>query len=388
MTALPLERPRGRASAAPRGRVLLAPIAVTPSKPLTPSHLKGLLWTDVMRRATGQLAEVTHRAAQTTYHPTEQTLGFWEFLDRTEGDRSYGECTEEEVGELYMAFRAEERHTPAAALRPYADAVEHGWVHPAGERVLRLWSGHYAALGLDGTGLLGHRPPGLGLDGAIARLEELRMCVDQRPVGGPVHLDATRFGLPLRQIVTADGRPNYLACALRELLPLAPDFDEVVLLYDRELDPDHQLLARVLGELGPAVRRAPVGRVPVAGRVRSARHGGWDGLHAGALLAKARAEFDEPAVRLGMRLYFVAVLGPGQRESFDSTLLRQCLKRAVRMLDAAGAGTAHEPADALAERVGRHRRDQLHVDPYRLTSSLLGRRAPAPAHDLLSAVYL
>ncbi|MEU2225598.1 hypothetical protein [Streptomyces sp. NPDC018347] len=52
-------------------RVLLAPITVTPSKPLTPSHLKGLLWTDVMHRATRPLAEVTHRCSHTTYHPTE-----------------------------------------------------------------------------------------------------------------------------------------------------------------------------------------------------------------------------------------------------------------------------------------------------------------------------
>lgn len=62
---------RSHADAVPPGaahpRVLLAPITVTPSKPLTPSHLKGLLWTDVMYRATAQLAEVTYR-----YSPTDR----------------------------------------------------------------------------------------------------------------------------------------------------------------------------------------------------------------------------------------------------------------------------------------------------------------------------
>ncbi|GGP66848.1 hypothetical protein [Streptomyces melanogenes] len=385
MTTLPLERPRARARAERRERVLLAPITVTPSKPLTPSHLKGLLWTDVMYRATRELADVTFRSSQTTYHPTEQTLGFWEFLDRTHGDREYAECSEEEIGELYVAFRAEGTRAPAEALRPYADAVEHGWVHPASRRVLGLWSGHYAGLGLHDPGLLAHQPPGLGLDETIAWLSALGLCVDLREVGGPVHLDTTRFGLPLRQIVTADGRPNYLACALRELMPLTADFDEVVLLYDRELGPDHQQLAHVLALLGPRVRRVPIGRVPIDGRVRSARHGGWQDNHAGALLASARAGYAEPVVRLGMRLYFIATLGPGQAQSFDPALVRQCLKRAERLL-AAAADT--DPSDDLAERLARHRKDHVYVDPYRLTSSLLGRRGPVPGHDLLSAVFL
>jgi hypothetical protein len=62
---------------ADRRRVLLAPVTVTPTKPLTPSHLKGLLWTDVMYRATAAVADVTYRYSHTTYNQTEQTLGFW-----------------------------------------------------------------------------------------------------------------------------------------------------------------------------------------------------------------------------------------------------------------------------------------------------------------------
>jgi hypothetical protein len=366
------------------GRVLLAPITITPSKPLTPSHLKGLLWTDVMYRATRGVADVTFRYSPTTYHPTEQTLAFWEYLDRTRGDTDYDGLTEERIGELYVAFRAEARPAPAEALQPYAVAAERGWVHPAGARVLRLWAGHYAALGMHDPGLTRHQPPGLDLDGMIERLGALGMCLDQRGTGGPVYLDATRYGLPLRQIVTAAGRPNYLACALRELLPIAPDHDEVVLLYDTELDPDYQQLERVLAALGPAVRRVPVGRVPIDGRIRSARHGGWQDHHAGALLTEALAAYPPPVVRLGMRLYFIALLGPGQQQSFRADLLRQSMSRAERLLAAAGTG---DP-DTLPARLGRHRRDHRYVDPYRLTSSLLGRRGPAPAADLLAAVYL
>ncbi|MFG3497325.1 hypothetical protein [Streptomyces sp. NPDC047928] len=386
MPQLPHDAPPspGATTAPARQRVLLAPVTVTPSKPLTPSHLKGLLWTDVMYRATAHLADVTYRYSHTTYHPTEQTLGFWEFLDRVNGDADYTSLSEEDIGELYVRYRAEDGPRPAAdALRPYAEAAEQGWVHPAGARVLALWAGHYERLGMHDPGLRAYQPPGLGLDEMIDRLVSSGLGLDQRDVGGPVYLDATRYGLPLRRIVSPSGRPNYLACALRELLPLAPDYDEVVMLYDRELDPDYQLLERVVSAAGPAVRRVPIGRVPIEGRITSARHGGWHGHTVGALLRSAGDGYAPPVLRLGMRLYFIATLGPGQRQSFRHDLLHQCLRRAERLLASADArdGT---PAGVVA----RHRKDHLYVDPYRLTSSLLGKRRPAPDPALLSTVYV
>ncbi|MEW1648972.1 hypothetical protein [Streptomyces sp. NPDC091219] len=366
-------------------RVLLAPITVTPSKPLTPSHLKGLLWTDVMYRATAQLAEVTYRYSPTTYHLTEQTLGFWEYLDRTVGDTDYSGLTEEGIGELYVGYRSAGQRAGVAALRTYAEAVEvHGWVHPASARVLELWAAHYARLGMHDPGLLAHQPPGLGLEEMIDLLGAAGMCLDQRAYGGPVFLDATRHGLPLRQIVEAQGRPNYLACALRELIPLAPRFDEMVLLYDRELEPDYLLLERTLSVFGATVRRVTLGRVPIDGEIRSARHGDWHDHTTGALLSMAGAEYGDPVLRLGMRLYFIAGLGQGQQQSFRHEALRQSLARAARLLS---SGRITDPAP-LAEVLSRHRGDHLYVNPYRLTSSLLARHRPAPSPGLLSAVYL
>lgn len=231
-----------------------------------------------------------------------------------------------------------------------------------------------------------HQPPGLGTEEMIERLVALGMGLDQRSSGGPVYLDATRHGLPLRRIVTADGRPNYLACALRELLPLAPAYDEVVLLYDTELDADYQLLQRVLTQLGPQVHRVPIGRVPIDGTIRSARHGGWHAHTAGALLRAVGTDGEADVRRLGVRLYFVAVLGPGQAQSFRTDLLHKNLDRAQRLLRRT---TERGPgAPALVDDLSRHRRDHTHVDPYRLTSSLLARGRRTIDRDLLSTVYL
>lgn len=363
--------------------VLLAPITVTPSKPLTPSHLKGLLWTDVMYRATAHLAPTSLRYSPTTYHQTEQTLAFWEYLDHLRGDCDYSLLSEEEIGRLYVAFRAEGRRCPSEALRPYAQAAEGGWVHPASTRILECWTEHYARLGMHDPGLTVHQPPGFGLEQMIDRLCGLGLCVDQRFCGGPVYLDLTGEGLPLRRMVSADGRPNYLACALRDLMPLAPGFDEVVLLYDAELDPDYQLLQRVLSRLGPVVHRVPLGRVPIDGQIVSARHGDWAGLTADALLEKLGEQNPDPVLRLGMRLYFIAVLGPGSAESFRDDLLCRSLRRAERLLTHAG-----DPGGEAAELLTRQRFHGGHVDAYPLTSSLLAKHAAPPGRDLLEAVFL
>ncbi|KJE21075.1 hypothetical protein FF36_04580 [Frankia torreyi] len=393
-----------------RPRVLLAPVTVTPTKPLTPSHLKGLLWTDVMYRATTEVADVTFRASPTAYHLTEQVLGFWEYLDRVHGDIDYAERDDSEIGQLYVDFRAGGGPVAADAVRPYAQAADEvGWVHPASARLLELWRGQYARMGLHDPGLTRHQPPGYRLEEALDRLAARGLCLDLRTDGGPVYLDATRFGMPLRPIVSRDGRPNYLACALRDLLPLVGSFDEVVLLHDPELDADYRLLQRVLSAAGrddgPVIRRVAVGRVPLEGRIRSARHGDWAGRSGSALL-DSFADVDSAALRLGLRLYFIAVLGPGDRQSFRPDLLASTVARAARLgspgprpapasadqADPASsdASARRGPDDAsdIAEFVGHFRGiGHLHVDPYRLTTRLLARRRPAVPAGLLRAVF-
>ena len=47
-------------------RILLAPNPITPTKPLTPSHLKALIWLDMTYRATSYLADVTFLVNRTT----------------------------------------------------------------------------------------------------------------------------------------------------------------------------------------------------------------------------------------------------------------------------------------------------------------------------------
>jgi hypothetical protein len=366
-------------------RVLIAPVTVTPTKALTPSHVKGLLWVDVMYRATALTAETTYRYSTTTYNVTAQTLGYWEYLDRAVGDTDFSGYGEEELSAWYVRYQAEERRAPAAALRPYLLAVEQtGWVHPASARLLELWAGHYARLGLHDPGLTEVQPPGLTVEETIEQLSVRALCLDCRGDGGPVYLDLTRHGMPLRQIVDRAGQPNFLTAALRELVPLVHRYDEIVLVHDRELTQDYLLLQRLLGLLGGTVVRDCVDRVPIDGVVRSSRFGGQQGHTVPALLDMC-AEVEPDVLRLGLRLYFIAVLGRGRDQSFRADLLRQNMDRARRLL------RRGEPARPESEVVGfleRHRSTgNRHVDPYRLTSALLNRRSRAQVPDLAERVY-
>ena len=88
-----------------------------------------------MFRATAMLADITYRYSHTTYHPCEQTLGYWEYLDRDAGRHRLLRLHEEEIGELYVGYRAE----PAARrrprrCRPYLEAIERHGLGAPGQR--------------------------------------------------------------------------------------------------------------------------------------------------------------------------------------------------------------------------------------------------------------
>ncbi|MPZ83084.1 MAG: hypothetical protein GEV28_22910 [Actinophytocola sp.] len=351
-----------------RRRVLLAPVTVSPTKPLTPSHLKVLLSMDMLHRATAAFADVTH-----VYHPlahagSRQVAGFWEYLDRCHPGLDHEACTEERIGDLYAEFQRGER-VPFAALEPVVRRVEAGWRHPASARLLNLWEGHYRTLGM--------RDPLFGRSGPdpmpAAELIELLvrndLCIDGRPFGAPVYLDATPAGLPLRMVVGADGHANYLVSTLCELVPQLADHDHVVLAHDPEIRADYRTVAHVLTALGVEVSRIEFPRVPLDGVIKSARHGGWRGYTVGALAEPLVREVGVPAFALGFRLYLLAGLGRTARDSFSVRQFRRWVHRASRLLAEHGGRSGGATEVTLSSLAGH----SPYVHPYRLATTLLSR---------------
>jgi len=366
--------------------LLIAPIVITPTKALTPSHVKGLLWLDVLIRSTALVDEVTCLWNLRPYNVTAQTLEYWEYLDRTIGPSvDYSDWGELELSKPYVEMHARGAQGSFGALKPYKEAVEReGYLHPASRRLLEIWSGHLSRLAIQDHGLTRNDPPGLSIEEVMESLERHSLCLDHRKYGGPAYLDGTSEGLPLRQGITPEGHANYLLCVLRELLPMLPEHDRVLLVHDKEIEADYVLLERTLAEFGTEVSRLSIGRVPIDGKVRSSRFGGWERYMVDAMYEAATAEFDPAEFRLAMRLYFIAVLSRDSAQPLRLEVLHKQMRRARKLLASKEGNT---DADELRTFVAGKQVDGGHVDPYRLTASLFEKHQPVPRQALLDAVF-
>lgn len=366
-----------------RGRVLLAPVTVSPTKPLTPTHVKYLLSLDVIRRATALFSDVDVAYHHAVYTGSRQVAGFWEYLERRHPGIDADALGEEDIGRLYVAHHRDAA-APFASIRPMVRRAEEGWIHPVSARLLDLWEGHYRRLGMADPHLGRGRPELAPADEIIDLLSRHDVCVDGRPLGAPVYLDATREGLPLRPVLSEDGQSNYLLYLLRELIPRLAGYDLLVLAHDVELRSDYRTVARVLQTLGgPPVVRFEVPRVPLDGITRSTRAGGWEDYTLDAFQGPLIEEYGLAAFRLGLRLYLVAGLGRTAAESFSLRHLGRWVRRAVRLLgDRADGGGSGEAKSYL----GRLTRREGYADPYRVVAALLSRDSEVPVADLVHVV--
>jgi hypothetical protein len=346
----------------PVNEVVVAPVTITPTKPLTPTHVKGLLWTDVLVKATARLLPTRLVWNPRLSNLTTQTTAFWCYLDHSEPDTDWRAETETAIGARYVRFHRDRPGLAPGELDPYFERVEaDGWIHPAARRLLELWRAELALLGVPDPGLTSDRPLAWTESDVYRELAGRRLLVDHRRFGGPVYLDGPRWGIPIRQLAGADGHANYLMPILRELLPMARPDRLLLLVYDAELTADYLLLDRVLSAFGATVARLSLSRVAIDGTVRSSRHGGWAGSTL-ADLSATRGSADAAAYRLGMRLYFVGVLDRRSRQSFRMDLLRRSVGRAARLLS-----TERKAESKLVLGPGGY------VDPRRLTVTMLGR---------------
>lgn len=361
-----------------RPRLLLAPVTASPTKPLTPSHLKLLLAADVLHRATATYADVTFLYRPLAHAGSRQIAGFWEHLDRTGPAASYTGSTEEQIGSAYQQFQ-QLPPAPYADVEPFVRRAADGWAHPASRRILDVWSGHYRTLGMTDPGLTAAVPRPVVLDDLVRLLVEHHLCIDGRPLGAPVYLDATAAGLPLRTAVTADGHANYLMSTLGEIVPLLPSHDHVVLAHDVELRADYRTIAHILGRLGARVSRIEFPRVPINGVARAARHGDWRNHTLGVYAPPLIEEFGAAAFALGMRCYLVAGLSRTRPESFTAHDLRRWVRRAVQLLDRHAAALQDPASAAVAALARRLAGRQPYVDPHRCVAAALGRDPTVPA---------
>jgi hypothetical protein len=340
----------------------------------------------MLYRATAEFADPTLLYHHKTYVGSQQVAGFWAYLDRCPPDLVCEAATEEDIGELYTSYH--QAGSPSYAdIEPVVRRAETGWIHPLSARLLDIWEDNYRLLGMFNPAL-GRSGPGLAApDDIIGMLSSRNLCIDGRAVGAPVYLDATAAGLPLRPVLSADGQSNYLLYLLREIVPLLPAHDLVVLAHDTELRADYRSIAYVLTALGARVDRFEVPRVSIDGVAQSTRLGGWHGYTMGAFCEPLVADFGTAAFRLGLRLYLVAGLGRTARDSFSLRYLRRWTSRAQRLIAGHGDRTRRaDEFDAARRYLAASAARRGYTDPYRLATGLLSHDSAVPVGGLLRIV--
>lgn len=336
------------------------------------------VWFDVLVKATSRVTELTALANRVTCDVTAQNLGFWHYLDTRFPDEPelYADKDELWIAGEYVRFHAEGFEAPPAELEALRRRVEQDFfVHPASRRMLEIWDAQCEVLGVDRAPFHTWRPLPLGEDEALEALASLDLLLDARPMGGGAYLDFTSEGLPLRQVVSEHGVPNYLLHVLRELLGVAPEYDRVLLALDAEVLPDFDLVARVLRRRGVDTVTFPVARVNLPGVSGTTRTGGWEEFTLGRVVDALVPRYGVPAFRLGVRMYYVLHVGLRGSCPFEPELLERFVRRAagaVEQLD--GDGPAPAP-DGLLREVWEDsaRRELAFVEPNRLVQTLLKR---------------
>ncbi|WP_345538175.1 hypothetical protein [Phytohabitans rumicis] len=316
-------------------------------RPPTLSALKAMLWADVLTKATRQIrpATITYRA-----HVDVDTLGFWEFLDRVAGDRHYPGLDSADLAALYHRYRRQPWQPPHKRLISYAQAVAFGWLHPAGRRTVDLFTRYARLLRLAGFDAL---PDAAGSAAAAGN--------------GTATTLAHAYGGAL---------PRHLTRTVLDLAPAIDRQEPAVILHDVRRTGDYKRLERTLRGWVPALSRLALRRL------HDDMPGGGDSASLSDLervVESARQALGDQATQLGVRLYFLAVLGRDEPHRFHPGLLHRWIGRADRLLcRIAGGGDV----TAALRRFAR----QGYVSPYELTTDLLGHR-PMPRKDIVRSVY-
>ncbi|WP_315828523.1 MULTISPECIES: hypothetical protein [unclassified Bradyrhizobium] len=334
-----------------------------------------MLALDVISKTTGQLAQVHCLYSNLTALASEQTIGFWEYLDRKYGSIDFSRCSEDDIGELYVHYHAEATPVSHDSLTPYLNAVDCAkWIHPSSARLNTIWASHLSSLGVRDPGISRPATGAVSTNELLDCLSKHDLILDLRPSGGALYLDATSDGAPLRQVISPEGRSNYLVYFLRDLASHVNEYDHVVLLHDPELTQDFLLVQIILERISHAtVSRVVTKRVPINGAVSSARHGQWHGYTTSKLISKLQERNEPLSLRLGMRLYLVAIIESDRDRSFSIERLQRFIERADRLFCSAPA----VPVSSLQTFLLRCARRRPYVDPYIVTSCLLSNTRPA-----------
>ncbi|HEU4728920.1 MAG TPA: hypothetical protein VFT22_13545 [Kofleriaceae bacterium] len=370
-------------TAATGARSLVFGVGFSPTKPLLPTHLKGLIWLDLALRATRAVVPVDciANATRALWDATIQCIRFWAALDAdpaTSSPRYFDDKDDTWIGEEYVRKSRAPAEVSPELLAAYRGRLERGWTHPSARRILEHWQAQYEVMGITTPRAeltSAAAPPSAEI---VEQLRRLDCAIDLRPWSGGVYVDATAAGLPLRPLIDELGRENYLMQILGVVLGLAGAYDRISILYDAPTALDFRIVAQVLSRLGKRALLIEAERIDTPGIAGTSRAGGWKPCTCAAILERYVPRYPLEVVRLGLRLYFIMYVPLASKAEFSYDLLDRAMRKAravSRAIERAGAAPSAPPEEiaSVVEPLTRRRffeRVGL-IDPHALLSLLL-----------------
>lgn len=309
------------------------PVGITPTKPLTSTHVRGLLHLDALVRLHKKVHAVSLAHNRRLWDLSQQTLGFWDYLNQVKGDElDVDKTSENEIGLLYLEYARSGYQASTSRLSALWGAVrDDGYVHPLSAALLRYWIPQLEFIGVDSHSLLHGASPASSIDELTAELKYCDMLLDHRSMGGALYVDQTAYGVAPRTLISAEGLPNYLLGLLCDALHIARSGNPIFLFHDSSVERDFIIIEKFLIARGSCVKRINFPRVTIEGKPLSFREGG--GLYTlSEILMRYKNGFDRREIRLALRIFFLHRQGIKKAFDFDWSALDQCMDQAKEVI--------------------------------------------------------
>lgn len=364
--------------ARPPGPLLIASSCIEATRPLTLSSLKMVLWSDLLYRATSLVRPTVYLLNRRLADCRCETARFWNYLDARHPGTEFGTLSEADLRRLYHEFREARWAIDSATYGEHQRRItERGFVHPASERLIRIWKEQYGSLHVYDPGLERSVPLGKNRERTLAELRKLGCITCDGCRAGVPTLDLSAVGLPTRRLSDGSSADDALLFLLRGLLSVVGRFEQVVLVAPESAPADSLLVQGVLARSGVSTARVALQRVLASGRDANPTPEDELDCELTRALRQLGARFGARTVRLGMRLYFIGTLGRDSTGAFDLGEVETAMSRARQILSETHDVVTVEALRALLQ---QYVTDGGYVDPYRLAARMMagepGRAAP------------
>lgn len=378
---------------------IIVPIHISPCKPFNPSHMLHLLVSDMIFKVARFLHSDTH--VEYHYNRTDidtswQVIKLHLFLqNKFKNSFYFQEKCDHWLGEQYIECHRENFNPTENEVmlhKQHAEESLEGF--PYYQSILPNWKKQHDILAIHDPGFFTPKQYQLTEEELYLLLNKKGLLLDARRAGGGVYLDVSQEGLFLKRL-SANNQYTYnqYASLLRSLLPKINSGDQIVFIYDDEVDNDFTILQKVVEAFGARVETVVTSRIEMGGKKVSSRNGGWEAYTLQKALDRYTQEYSHNECRLGFRLYylnhFTRVLRSFKNNLFAWESFDEYMKKAKTLLSETQSAD-RTPNKELKELIQKERMFSGKVPhPYQITEYVLSKKInPSLRNGIISEFYL